>query len=118
MDLSQFDLPRYLSLLPLFQEMQKPELQRLAEGSRLRRLARGEDVFRIGKPCTEFHVTVSGQVKLFAISPQDTLHVASRGSSHLFPLVGMVSGNQGVEGSGFVERSQPGIRKQAARELR
>jgi CRP-like cAMP-binding protein len=26
-------------------------------------------VFRVGEPCEEFHVTVTGQVKLFAISP-------------------------------------------------
>ena len=69
MDLSRFDLPRYLSMLPLFQDMGPPELQRLAQGCRLRQLARGDDVFHIGEPCTEFHVTVSGQVKLFAVSP-------------------------------------------------
>lgn len=69
MDIAQFDLPRYLSMLPLFQEMEATELQRLAQGSRLRRLARGDEVFRFGEKCTEFHVTVSGQVKLFAISP-------------------------------------------------
>lgn len=69
MDLSQFDLPRYLSMLPLFNDMQPSELQRLSQGSRLRKLARGEDVFKFGEPCNEFHVTVSGQIKLFAISP-------------------------------------------------
>lgn len=69
MDLSQFDLPRYLSMLPLFQDMKAAELQRLAQGCRLRQLVRGDEVFHIGEPCTEFHVTVSGQVKLFAISP-------------------------------------------------
>ncbi len=69
MDLTRFDLPRYLSMLPLFQDMGSPELQRLALGCRLRPLARGDAVFHIGEPCTEFHVTVSGQVKLFAISP-------------------------------------------------
>jgi CRP-like cAMP-binding protein len=69
MDIAQFDLPRYLSMLPLFQEMEATELQRLAQGSRLRKLARGDEVFRFGEKCTEFHVTVSGQVKLFAISP-------------------------------------------------
>lgn len=69
MDIAQFDLPRYLSMLPLFQDMQPSELQRLAQGSRLRRLTRGDDVFRLGELCTEFHVTVSGQIKLFAISP-------------------------------------------------
>jgi CRP-like cAMP-binding protein len=69
MDIAQFDLPRYLSMLPLFHDMDKDELARLAEGSKLRSFARGEDVFHIGDPCNEFHVTVSGQIKLFAISP-------------------------------------------------
>jgi CRP/FNR family transcriptional regulator, dissimilatory nitrate respiration regulator len=63
-----FDLPRYLSVLPLFQEMNPAELQRMAQGSQLRRLARGDMVFRVGEPCAEFHITVMGQVKLFAIS--------------------------------------------------
>ena len=69
MDLDQFDLPRYLSMLPLFHDMDSVELQRLAQGSKLRRLARGDEVFHMGEPCNEFHVTVTGQVKLFAISP-------------------------------------------------
>jgi CRP/FNR family transcriptional regulator, dissimilatory nitrate respiration regulator len=64
-----FDLPRYLSVLPLFQEMSPAELQRLAEGCQLRRLARGDMVFHVGQPCEEFHVTAMGQIKLFAISP-------------------------------------------------
>ena len=69
MDLKQFDLPRYLSVLPLFSDMQPPELARLAQGCQLRRLARGDMVFHVGQPCEEFHVTVMGQVKLFALSP-------------------------------------------------
>jgi CRP-like cAMP-binding protein len=64
-----FDLPRYLSALPLFHDVAPAELARLAEGCTLRRLARGEAVFRVGDPCEEFHVTVIGQVKLFALSP-------------------------------------------------
>ena len=69
MDLQNFDIPRYLAALPLFQEMTSAELQRLATGCRLRRFARGDTVFRVGTPCEEFHVTVSGQVKLYALSP-------------------------------------------------
>ena len=65
-----FDLPRYLSTLPLFHDLAPVELARLAEGCTLRRLARGEAVFRVGEPCEHFHVTVIGQVKLFALSPQ------------------------------------------------
>ena len=69
MDTSHFDLPRYLSALPLFQEMTPQELQRLATGCRLRRYARGDGVFHVGMPCEEFHVTVMGQIKLYALSP-------------------------------------------------
>ena len=69
MESRSFDLPRYLSVLPLFNEMSPTELERLALGCQLRRLARGDMVFHVGQPCEEFHVTVIGQVKLFAISP-------------------------------------------------
>ena len=69
MEMRQFDVPRYLSVLPLFNDMSPAELEGLAGGCTLHRLARGEAVFRVGEPCEAFHVTVMGQVKLFAISP-------------------------------------------------
>ncbi|MDL2338179.1 MAG: Crp/Fnr family transcriptional regulator [Pseudomonadota bacterium] len=69
MDVRAFDMPRYLSVLPMFSDMNAVELQRLADGSQVRRLTRGDMVFRVGQPCEEFHVTVIGQVKLYAISP-------------------------------------------------
>jgi CRP/FNR family transcriptional regulator, dissimilatory nitrate respiration regulator len=83
-DLRAFDLPRYLSVLPLFTDLSAPELQRLALGCQLRRLARGETVFRVGDPCEEFHVTVTGQIKLFAISPagqEKVIELVGPGSS-------------------------------------
>lgn len=64
-----FDLPRYLSLLPLFCDLSPTELNRLAEGCTLRRLSRGDMVFHVGQPCDAFHVAVTGQVKLYGISP-------------------------------------------------
>lgn len=69
MDIRQFDIPRYLSAQPLFQESTPEELRRLSQGCRLRRFSRGDNIFRVGEPCEEFHVTVLGQVKLFALSP-------------------------------------------------
>ena len=84
MDLRAFDLPRYLSVLPLFSDLNPPELQRLALGCQLRRLARGETVFRVGEPCEEFQVTVTGQIKLFAISPagqEKVIELVGPGSS-------------------------------------
>ena len=84
MEPTPFNLSRYLSLLPLFQELLPAELERLAQGSRMRKLARYENVFRFGQPCTELHVVVSGQVKLFALSPQGQekiIHIIEAGNS-------------------------------------
>jgi CRP-like cAMP-binding protein len=89
-----FDLPRYLSVLPLFNDMNAAELQRVAEGCQLRRLGRGDMVFRVGQPCEEFHVTVIGQVKLFAISPA--------GQEKVIELVG--PGNSFAEALMFIGR--------------
>ncbi len=72
MDLDKFNLPRYLATLPLFTSLCDDELARLAHGCQLRRMERGRIIFRAGEPCNEFHVTVVGQVKLFAISPAGT----------------------------------------------
>jgi CRP-like cAMP-binding protein len=69
MDLRVFNIPRYLSVQPLFTDLSAPELERLAQGCVLRRLGRGETVFRVGEPCEEFHICVTGQVKLYAVSP-------------------------------------------------
>jgi len=69
MDIRSFDIPRYLSTLPLFQDTVPAALERVASGCQLRRLSRGEDVFCMGQPCDEMHVTVTGLVKLFGLSP-------------------------------------------------
>ncbi|MBI3368575.1 MAG: Crp/Fnr family transcriptional regulator, partial [Burkholderiales bacterium] len=65
-----FDVPRYLSVLPLFNDLSPDELIELGQGCRLRRLGRGDMVFRMGERCEEFHVVVTGQVKLFVLSSQ------------------------------------------------
>lgn len=69
MDAEQFDMPRYLSVLPLFSDLSQLERERVAQGCQLRRLTRGDMVFRIGEPCEAFHVVVLGQVKLYVSSP-------------------------------------------------
>ncbi len=68
LSLDKFNIPRYMATLPLCSALQPEEVERLAAGSSLRRLERGKTIFRAGDPCTEFHVVVLGQVKLFAIS--------------------------------------------------
>jgi len=69
MEIGEFNIPRFLAVLPLFSDLSPAELSRVAEGCQVRRLTRGETIFRYGEPCEEFHVVVMGQVKLFAISP-------------------------------------------------
>ncbi len=93
-DVRTFDLPRYLSVLPLFQQMNPAELQRLADGCSLHRLGRGDTVFSVGQPCEEFHVTVMGQVKLFAISPA--------GQEKVIELIG--PGNSFAEAIMFMDK--------------
>ena len=69
MEPSEFNIPRFLAVLPLFSDLSPAELNRVAEGCQVRRLARGDTIFRFGEPCEEFHVVVMGQVKLYALSP-------------------------------------------------
>ena len=69
MDVDDFNIPRFLAVLPLFHDLSPAELERVAQGCQVRRLGRGDSIFRFGQPCEEFHVVISGQVKLFAISP-------------------------------------------------
>lgn len=69
LDTRRFDVPRYLSVLPLFSDLDPAETARVAEGCQLRRCERGDMVFRQGEPCDALHVVVTGQVKLFGLSP-------------------------------------------------
>lgn len=94
MDARVFDVPRYLSVLPLFNDLDPSELMQLAKGCALRRLARGDMVFRTGQPCDEFHVVVTGQVKLFVLS--------SQGQEKVVELVG--TGQSFGEAIMFTER--------------
>lgn len=69
LDTSRFDLIRLLAAQPLFAEIERGDLYRVAQGSHIRQLARGEIVLRQGEACDALHVVLSGQVKLFALSP-------------------------------------------------
>lgn len=69
MNTEQFDMPRYLSVLPLFSDLSQLERERLAQGCQLRRFARGDMIFRVGEACEALHVVVVGQVKLYVASP-------------------------------------------------
>lgn len=59
-----------LGNLPMFSEMSREELDRIAACTLPSYVARGEAVFHAGDPCTGFHIVVYGQVKLGFNSPQ------------------------------------------------
>lgn len=80
MEIGDFNIPRFLAVLPLFSDLSPPELSRVAQGCQVRRLSRGDTIFRYGEPCEEFHVVVTGQVKLYALS--------SSGQEKVIELVG------------------------------
>jgi len=60
----------FLANLPMFSEMSGQELERVAAGTQVQHLGKGDVVFRTGDPCVGFHVVVYGQVKLGFTSPQ------------------------------------------------
>lgn len=68
MDVVQVDVRNCLLALPMFSELSKPAYDELVKHSRLRRIDRGNMVFRSGDACEEFHFLIDGQVKLYVVS--------------------------------------------------
>ncbi|MDD2808288.1 Crp/Fnr family transcriptional regulator [Rhodoferax sp.] len=64
-----FDIQSYLSAMPLFSNLTDEERARLAQGCLLKRLTRGDMVFRTGDLCEAFYVVILGQVKLYVATP-------------------------------------------------
>ena len=57
-----------LSRVPLFNELQKQDLEPIVLGTTEITTASGDIIFRRGDPCVGFHVVVYGQVKLVFVS--------------------------------------------------
>ncbi len=83
-DTPHFDMARYLSVLPLFSDLDAHERERLALGCVQKRLTKGDLVFRQGDPCDAFYMVVTGQIKLFITAPngqEKVIELISPGSS-------------------------------------
>ncbi len=63
------EIATLLGRVPLFSALQPADLRLVAECCEARQAARGELVFAQGQPCEGFFIVISGQVKLFAVSP-------------------------------------------------
>ena len=60
----------FLANLPMFSDMSRDELDRVAVHVVPLYFEKGQSVFQCGDPCTGFHLVVYGQVKLGFTSPQ------------------------------------------------
>jgi len=66
----QIRIQAFLANLPIFGDMEPPDLDRVAAGVTPSYYEKSQSVFQCGDPCNGFHVVVYGQVKLGVISPQ------------------------------------------------
>lgn len=90
LDQQFFDKPRFLAGSPLFSGLSPDELSRIARNCQLSSYAKGEMIFRVGEACDAFHIVVSGQVKLFVVSPggqEKVIEIISPGQSFAEALV-------------------------------
>lgn len=87
----------FLSNLPMFQELDAKEIDRIAAGTSELRVEKGEVLFRRGDVCKGFHAIVYGQVKLAFTSPQ--------GSEKVVDVVG--PGQSFGEALMFTDRPYP-----------
>ncbi|WP_461209004.1 Crp/Fnr family transcriptional regulator [Desulfocurvus sp. DL9XJH121] len=76
------DLPAFLKDMTLFAGLEETQLRRVADIGVLTRHAKGASLFLEGGEARGFHVAVSGQVKIFKLSPdgrEQILHIYGPG---------------------------------------
>ena len=66
----QIKTQAFLANLPMFGEMSREELDRVAAATVPIHAPKGRSLFQCGDPCVGFHIVVYGQVKLGFTSPQ------------------------------------------------
>jgi CRP-like cAMP-binding protein len=67
---SDIKVGAFLANLPLFKELDAEEIERVAQGTRVIHVQRGQILFHKGDPVEGFHLLVYGQIKLAFTSPQ------------------------------------------------
>ncbi len=93
-EIQPFNIRSYLSVLPLFADLSDDERERLVRNCELKRLVRGDMIFRVGDPCDAFHVVVVGQVKLYVANTE--------GQEKIIELIG--AGNSFAEAFMFLDK--------------
>ncbi|MDD2808489.1 Crp/Fnr family transcriptional regulator [Rhodoferax sp.] len=85
-----FNMPDFLASSPLFSGLSSEELVQISQSCMVANYTKGEMVFMVGHACDAFHIVVSGQVKLFVVSPsghEKVIELISPGQSFAEALV-------------------------------
>ncbi len=85
-----FNMPDFLANSPLFSGLSSEELVQISQSCMVANYTKGEMVFMVGHACDAFHIVVSGQVKLFVVSPsghEKVIELISPGQSFAEALV-------------------------------
>ncbi len=72
------DIPKLLAALPLFAQLDRGILARIADGSRLRSYAAGELIVREREACRGFFAVHSGGVRVYRLTPDGREQVLHR----------------------------------------
>ena len=73
----QIKTQAFLANLPMFADMRRDELDRMAAATLPMYAEKGQSIVQCGDPCTGFHLVVYGQVKLGFTSAQG-VHASGR----------------------------------------
>lgn len=123
LDTRFFDMPRFLAGSPLFSGLSPDELTRIAKSCHIKSHAKGEMIFRVGEACEAFHLVLSGQVKLFVVSPagqEKVIEIISPGQSFAEALVFLnkpyILGAQALVDTVLVNVSKRGVVSEIAQD--
>jgi CRP/FNR family transcriptional regulator len=100
------EISSFLGNVPLFKDLPKNQLERLARTTVYRTAKRGEMIFSEGQEATGFYVTVRGRVKIFKVSPEgkeQILHIM--GFQEPFGEVPVFSGSNFPASAQAIEES-------------
>lgn len=90
MDACLFDMPQCLASTPLFSGLSINELTRITASCRLCHYPQDRKIFQVGDACGGLYIVVSGQVKLYLVSPtgqEKVIEIISAGQSFAEALV-------------------------------
>ncbi len=112
----------FLSKLPLFNDLEPVELERIASHTTEMHVPRGETIFHQGDPCNGFHTVVYGRIKLAFSSPHGSEKVVeiigpgnSFGEALMFMDKAYIVAAQALVDSMLIHVSKPAVLEELER---